>query len=69
MNGKERYFNTISFERLTSKCSHGPVVMSRPSFAGGSWGAGSNRDVATFSFFFPSSFFYPLGFYSGAPNE
>ena len=32
-------------------------------FAGGSWGAGSNSGVATSSFRFLSSFFYPLAFY------
>ena len=38
-------------------------VRNRTFFAGGSWGAGSNSGVATSSFRFLSSFFYPLAFY------
>ena len=63
MNGRERYFKIINFEKKRAYRSHGPLVRGRTFFAGGSWDAGSNPPVATSGFFFLSSFFYPLAFY------
>ena len=63
MNGRERYFKIINFERKEVFRSHGLLVRGRTFFAGGSWDAGSNPPVATSGFFFLSSFFYPLAFY------
>ena len=62
MNGRERYFKIINFEKKRAYRSHGPLVRGRTFFAGGSWDAGSNP-MATSGFFFLSSFFYPLAFY------
>ena len=64
MNGREKYFNTINFNELSVRWSHGPVVRGR-TFLLEEVGVqlGSNPGVSTSILFFLSSFFYPLAFY------
>ena len=61
MNGRERYFKIINFEKQREYRSRGPLVRGSTIFAGGSWDAGSNLPVAT-SRFFSLIVFLPFGF-------
>ena len=62
MNGRERYFKIINFEKQRAYRSRGPLVRGRTIFAGGSWDAGSNPPVAASGFFLSFIVFLPFGF-------
>ena len=62
MNGREKYFNTISFDELWVQWSHAPVVRGRTlSLEEVGVQLGSNPGVST-SIFFSFIVFLPFGF-------
>ena len=63
VNGREKYFKTITFIWNIVQGSHGPVVRGSASCNGGSWDAGSHPGRGNLQFFFSFIVFLPFGLF------